>query len=93
LIAGTLVGLGDADVGHPAVPEVIDGTQHLGWDFNHQGPFIGIKPDEAVNRIVVGREFHGLGVHQIFPDHVGGIDGSELAQGIAHPGLVDDRDG
>jgi hypothetical protein len=53
LAAGTFVRSGDTDIRYSAVPEIIDGPQHLEGDFNHQGTFLGIKPDEAVDRVVV----------------------------------------
>jgi hypothetical protein len=53
---------------------------------------VRIDPDEVVDGVVVRRQFHGLGVDQGFPDDVRLVVRPELAQRVAHPGLVDDRD-
>jgi hypothetical protein len=92
LAAFAAVLAGDAHIGHPAVPEVIDATQHLRRDFEDQRAFLGVEPDEVVDRVVVGGELDGAGIDQVFPDHVGLVVRPELADRVAHAGLVHDRD-
>ena len=52
-----------------------------------------IEPDEAVYGVVVGRQFHGLRIHQILPDHIRLVDWSKLVERSTHTRLVHNRDG
>ena len=90
--ARALVGAGDAHVHHPFVPEIIDRPQHLGRNFHHDGAVLGVDPDEAVDRVVIGGQFHRARIDKVFPDHIGLVDGSEFQQAVAHAGLVHDGD-
>ena len=64
----------------------------LGGIFDDQRSLVRVEPDEAVDRVVVGGQFHGLGIDQVFPDHVGLVVGAELAQRVAHADLIHDRE-
>ena len=79
LAAFALVRAGDADVGHPAVPEVIDAAQHLGRNFDDERALLGVDPDEVVDRVVVGGELDGAGIDEVFPDDIGLVVRPELA--------------
>ena len=35
-----------------------------------QKPPFRIKPNEAVNGVVVRRQFYGFRIHEVFPDHI-----------------------
>ena len=89
--ARTLVGAGDADIDHPLVPEVVDRPEHLGGNLDHHRALLGVDPDEAVDRVVIGRQFDRPRIDEVFPDHVGAVDRAELQQRVAHARLVHDR--
>ena len=86
------VGTGDADVGDPAIPEIINESEDHGWNLDDQWPFMGVEPDEAVDSVVVGGQLHRLGVHQVFPDDVRVVLRAEAALRGAHTCLVHDRE-
>ena len=78
--ARTTVRAGDADIGNPFVPHVVDQPEHLGRNLEHQRSLARIEPYEVVDGVVVGGQFHGLGIDEVLPDHVGLVIGAELAQ-------------
>ncbi len=88
-----LVGPHDADVAHPAMPEGIDSTLHLGWPLHLCGPLLGIEPKDAVRRVVVDREFNRSGIHQLLPDQVGSIDRAKPRQRFTLTDMVHNRNG
>jgi hypothetical protein len=70
---------GDADIADPAIPEVIDATQHFWRDLEDERAFPAVDPDEVVDRVVVGGEFDGAGIDEVLPDDVGLVGRAELA--------------
>jgi hypothetical protein len=84
---------GDTDIGDPAIPEVVHAAEDLGRDFDNERPLLGVEPNEVVDRVVVGREFDGARIDEVFPDDIGLVDRAELADRVAHASLVHDRDG
>ena len=88
-----MIGTGDANVSHPAIPEIINQSQNHRWNFDDERAFVGIEPDETVNGIVVRRQLHSLGIHQVLPNHIRLVIRAKLALGGAHASLVNNWDG
>ena len=64
----TSVGPGQADVGDPAEPVVVDGAEKPGWHLQHHGPLGQIEDAEGIDGVRVGRQEQRLGVHQVGED-------------------------
>ena len=93
LAAFAMVFSGDTDIADPAIPEVVHQSEHFRGRFDDQRALLGVDPHEVVDRVVVGREFDGARINEIFPDDIRLVDGAELCDRIAHACLVHDRDG
>ena len=91
--AFAVVFAGDADIGHPAIPEIIEQAQDHRRHFHDERALVRVGPDEVVDSVVVRRQFYGAGVHEIFPDDIRLVIRPVLADRIAHARLVHDRDG
>jgi hypothetical protein len=59
------VGSGNAGVGHPAKPGVVDAAEHPGRHFHHHWPLAEVEHRHDVHRVRVRRQEQRLGVHQL----------------------------
>ena len=70
LAARSLVGTQRSDVGQVALQPVLDEAQHVRWRFDHRRSVVLEREmADGIDRLGVGGQQQGLGVHQLLPHH------------------------
>jgi hypothetical protein len=62
------VGSGQAEISHPAPPEIVEGAQRLGRRLDHHRSLREVDPAQKIHGIGVGRQEERLSIHQFGED-------------------------
>ena len=62
------VGTGQAEVGHPAEPDVVDDAERQWRRLDHQRPLGDIQVDPEIDRVRIRGQEQRLRIHQLRPD-------------------------
>ena len=91
LAASALVGPGESDVDHPAVPHVVERPQDLGRSLQHHRPVAQVDPHPAVGGLGIGRQEDGPRVHAVCEDRHRRVGRPQLEDFAAVVGLAHRR--